>query len=269
MATVNDRFEVSRLAAPLGARVRGCDLGALGDKAFRRLHDLLLEHQVLAVSGQSLTPEGQVALARRWGEPTHHPISPHMPGHPELIEIRNQGKATTLNEHWHSDVTFHEHPPKLTMLHALEMPELGGDTLFASQYLAYEALSDGMKQLLDGLRAVHSAAGFAARVGQDPAAAPSAEHPVVRTHDESGRKALYVCRAFTRSFVGMSRRESAPLLEFLYEHTTQPDFQMRLVWEPGDVVLWDNRCVLHYAVHDHGDAPRTLRRVTIDGPRPV
>ncbi len=269
MATANNPFEVSRLAAPLGARVQGCDLAALDEKGFGQLHDLLLEHQVLAVSGQSLTPEEQLALARRWGEPTHHPISPHMPGYPELIEIRNYGKAVTLNEHWHSDVTFHERPPKLTMLHALEVPELGGDTLFANQYLAYQALSDGMKRLLDGLRAEHSAAEFAAVMGKDPAAAPRAVHPVVRTHDETGRKALYVCRAFTRKIEGMTRRESAPLLEFLYEHTTRPEFQARLCWRPGDLVLWDNRCTLHYAVHDHGDAPRTLRRATIDGPRPA
>jgi len=155
------------------------------------------------------------------------------------------------------------------MLYALEAPGLGGDTAFANQELAYEALSRGLRNVVDGLRAVHSAEGLASTYGENPRDAPRAEHPVVRTHDETGRRSLYVCRAFTRRFVDWSREESAPLLEYLYQHSVRPEFQARHTWQAGDVVMWDNRCLVHFAVHDHGDEPRVIHRVQVAGPIPL
>ena len=155
--------------------------------------------------------EEQIAFAQRWGALVRHPYA-GMDEHPDIIELRNVGKARDVNQHWHSDMTYNTAPPKLTMLYAHEAPEIGGDTAFANQALAYESLSDGLQSTLDGLRALHSAEGLAGLYGEDPQQAPRAEHPVVRTHDETGRRALYVCRAFTRRFAGWSRQESDALL---------------------------------------------------------
>jgi len=166
-------------------------------------------------------------------------------------------------------MSYEAAPPRLTMLFALEAPALGGETAFANQILAYEALSPGLRATLDGLHALHSAEGLADIYGADRTAAPRAEHPVVRTHDESGARALYVCRAFTRRFVGWSRSESEPLLEYCFRHGVREEFQARHRWCAGDLVMWDNRCLLHFAVHDHGDAPRCLHRLQVTGPVPA
>ena len=151
------------------------------------------------------------------------------------------------------------------MLYALQTPVLGGETAFANQILAYQELSIGMKRLLDELIAEHSAEDLARLYGADTAEASKAEHPVVRVHEESGARALYVCRAFTRRFKDWSRPESKVLLEYLYEHSVRPEFQARHQWRPNDLVMWDNRCLLHYAVHDHGDDPRLLHRLQVQG----
>ena len=169
----------------------------------------------------------------------------------------NRGKKKDVNQHWHSDMTYNECPPKLTMLYALEAPELGGETAFSNQILAAAELSDGMREMLAGLRAIHSAAGLAGIYGADQAEAPRAEHPVIRTHDETSEQALYVCRAFTDRFTTWSREESRSVLDYLYQHSIRPEFQARHQWRPGDVVMWDNRCLLHFAVHDHGDDAAT------------
>ena len=165
-------------------------------------------------------------------------------------------------------MSYEAKPPKLTMLYALEAPELGGDTAFANQELAYAQLTPALRGVLDGLAAVHSAEGLARLYGQDPREAPRATHPVVRTHDDTGARSLYVCRAFTQRFAGMRTEESRGLLEFLFGHSARPDFQARHHWSQGDLVMWDNRSVLHYAVHDHGDAPRTIDRVQVEGTVP-
>jgi taurine dioxygenase len=149
------------------------------------------------------------------------------------------------------------------------VPALGGDTAFADQHVAYDSLSDGLRHVLDGLHAVHASSDFARVVGKDPKAAPRAVHPVVRTHPDTGRKALYLCRAFTERFEDMTRSESRGLLEFLFERSVRPDFTWRHRWSAGDLVLWDNRSLLHYAIHDHGDEPRLLHRITVQGEVPV
>jgi taurine dioxygenase len=263
-----DDMRIQRLGAPLGAVVDGVDVRRFGAADFAEVQALFRDHHVLAFRGQTLTPEEQLAFGRRWGELVRHPYA-GMKSYPDLIELKNPGKARDINQHWHSDMTYNPSPPKLTMLYALEAPEIGGDTAFANQALAYAELSDGLRRVVDTLRAVHSAEGLAGRYGADPAAAPRAEHPVVRTHDETGQRALYVCRAFTRRFVGWTREESAGLLEYLFSHSVRPEFQARHAWRPGDLVLWDNRCLLHFAVHDHGDAPRRIHRLQVSGPVPA
>ena len=187
-------------------------------------------------------------------------------GHHRTEESRQGPRHQSALAFGH-DVQRHAAEADDALCHAA--PDIGGDTAFANQELAYEALSAGLRATVDGLRAVHTAAGLAAVYGEDPKNAPRAEHPVVRTHDETGRRALYVCRAFTQHFVGWRREESAALLEYLFQHSARPEFQARHVWQAGDVAMWDNRSLLHFAVHDHGDAPRVIHRLQVEGGVPV
>ncbi len=222
--------KVRRFAAPLGAVIEDLDVRRIDHATWQSLNALFCEHHVLAFPDQNLTPEEHMAFASRWGSLVRHPYA-GMKDHPDVIELRNLGKTRDLNQHWHSDMTYNTAPPKLTMLYALEAPQFGGDTAFANQELAYAELSSGLRAVVDSLRAIHSAEGLAAVYGESPKDAPRAEHPVVRTHDETGRKSLYVCRAFTRRFVGWSREESAPLLDYLCRHASRMEFQARHVWK--------------------------------------
>ena len=261
-------MQVVRFAAPLGAVVEGLDVRSIDDDLWAELDALFCQHHVLVFPRQELTPEEQMAFAGRWGDLVRHPYA-GLTDYPDIIELKNPGKSKDINQHWHSDMTYNSEPPKLTMLYALEVPSLGGDTAFANQALAYQALSDGLRETLDGLHALHTAEGLAATYREDPSEAPRAEHPVARAHDETGQRALYVCRAFTRRFVGWSREESASLLEYLFHHSVRPEFQARHAWSAGDLMMWDNRSLLHFAVHDHGDASRLIHRVQVEGTRPV
>ena len=257
--------EIARFAAPLGARVTGVDVRALDETEFASIQQAFLDHHVLVFPDQTLDdPADQKAFAARWGPLQNHPYG-STSEHPEVIRLENRGKAKNPNEHWHSDMSYEPVPPKLTMLYAVEAPDLGGDTAFANQHLAYDALSDDLRKLLAQLRAHHRAEGLARLYGADPAEAPRAIHPVVRRHEDTGADALYVCRAFTTRFDGWRRQESDGLLQFLFDHSARPDFQARHNWAAGDLVMWDNRSVLHYAVHDHGDDARTINRVQVQG----
>ncbi len=255
---------ITRFAAPLGARVDNLDVRFVEESTVAALNAAFLEHHVLVFPGQTLEPDEQMRFASRFGHLVRHPYA-GMKSWPEVIELRNQGKRRDLNQHWHTDMSYETTPPKLTMLYALETPALGGDTAFANQALAYEDLSAGLQDALDGLHAEHAAAGLAGLYGADASAAPRATHPVVRVHEESGRKALYVCRAFTERFVGWTRTESRPLLEYLFDHAIRPEYQARHHWRVGDLVMWDNRILQHFAVHDHADAPRRILRVQVAG----
>lgn len=261
-------MQVRRIAAPLGAVVEGLDVRSVSDTSWRELNDLFCTHHLLVFPDQALQPEDQMAFARRWGDLVRHPYA-GIAEHPDVIELKNYGKNADINQHWHSDMTYEVAPPKLTMLYALEAPNLGGDTAFANQILAYQALSSGMRELLDGLTALHTAERLANAYREDPTAAPRAEHPVVRAHDETGERALYVCAAFTQCFVNWTREESRSVLEYLYRHCTRPEFQARHSWRPRDLVMWDNRCLQHFAVHDHDDEARLIHRVQVAGPVPV
>jgi taurine dioxygenase len=260
-------IEIQPLSRALAASVNGVDLNEpIDDKNFDLLHQAFLEHLVLIFPGQHLRPAGQMAFARRWGPPMVVPyLAAHaLPEHPSLLQVTNMGKANTLTENWHFDSAFFPQPPAITILAAQMLPAVGGDTMWANQYLAYEALSDGMKALASGLRARFCGT----RVAEDQTRQPYVTvHPIVRVHPETGRQALGVGRPgeSVSGFEGMSDEESRPLLGYLYEHASRPEFLYRHRWSPGDVVMWDNRCTMHYAVHDYGDEERTLNRVTVNG----
>jgi taurine dioxygenase len=261
-------MQVEKLSAPLGARITGLDVRDVDPATAVELDRLFCEHQVLVFPGQELKPEQHIEFASHWGDLVRHPYA-GMDSYPEIIELKNFGKRKDVNQHWHTDMSYNEKPPKLTMLYAHEVPSMGGDTAFADQQLACEELSEGLRSTVDNLRALHSAEELANLYGEDATNAPRAEHPVVRTHDVTGRHALYVCRAFTKRFVGWSTRESKGLLDSLFEHSTRIEFQYRHQWSKGDLVMWDNRSVLHFAVHDHGDEPRTIHRLQVEGLIPL
>jgi taurine dioxygenase len=254
--TAGTGIRIRKLTGPVAAEVDGADLNELDDDTFRVIHEALVDHGVVVFHGQDLTPEAHKALGRRFGELHTHPAAPGPEGHPEILLLRNSGKDKTITEVWHSDVTCERRPPSVSILRAVELPECGGDTMWANQYLAYDRLSDGMKRMLEGLRAVHSAFNL------------EAVHPVVRTHPVSGRKALFVNAGFTRRFEDMTVAESAPLLRYLVEVATTPDLCYRHMWAAGDVVMWDNRGVMHFAVHDYGEQNRVMHRVTVQGDEP-
>ena len=256
------------MAAPLGAVVSDIDVRQVGPEQWQVLNQLFCQHHVLVFPQQDLSPDDQTRFAGLWGSLIPFPYG-GLPDHPNLIELKNKGKAQDVNQHWHSDMTYNEHPPKLTMLYAHEAPALGGETAFANQILAYRELSAGMRRLVDQLQAIHSAEGLAQLYGADKESAPRAVHPVVRTHDETGERALYVCRAFTTRFVDWRRQDSQVVLDYLFEHSVRPEYQARHQWRPGDLVMWDNRCLLHYAVHDHADEPRLIHRCQVEGPQPL
>jgi taurine dioxygenase len=260
---------IRKVSPTIGAEVTGIDVRKMSDATFEEVRQAFVDHRLLVIKDQDLTPDELMGFGERWGQLLVHPLTPHIEGHPPVQAIENTGKKATLNEHWHTDMSFEARPPKMTMLHAKEVPALGGDTAFADQHAAYDSLSDGLRKVLDGLNAVHASSDFARIVGKDPKAAPRAVHPVVRTHPDTGRKALYLCRAFTERFEDMTRSESRGLLEFLFERSVRPDFTWRQRWSAGDLVLWDNRSLLHYAIHDHGDQPRLLHRITVQGEVPV
>jgi taurine dioxygenase len=276
MATTT-RLEVHPIAGALGAEVSGVDLGAdLDDATIADIRRALLAHCVIFFRDQAFDAEQHKRLARRFGEIFVHPNYAGMQADPEIVMIRREpGDTRVVGEDWHADTTMMPVPPMGAILYALEVPPYGGDTLFANQYLAYETLSDGMKRLVGGLRAVHSDRLVAGpqsdrSVGRTTKARHDADwretislHPIVTTHPETGRPALFVNRSYTVGIEGLTEAESRPLLEFLMEHGNRPEFTCRLRWTPGAVAFWDNRCVKHLAINDAGPFRRLMRRVQI------
>ena len=248
--------------------MEGLDLAVPADApAMARLREAFLQYHVLVFPGQGhLRPEEQVVFAARWGELHRMDSGIHLDGHPEILELNAAG-GKPVTDRWHSDMSMAECPPMATLLLARHVP-VGGDTIFANQYLAYDGLSDGYKAVLSGLRALHCGDNFANDSGYDAASLPRNLHPVVRTHPETGRKALYVSLEYARNFEDMTVEESEPLLKWLCAHCVQPNFTIRHQWTAGDLVMWDNRCLQHYAVADYGASPRIMHRITIVGDRP-
>jgi len=286
-------IDVRPIAGSLGAEIIGVDLTqGLDNQAASEIHEAFLAHLVIVFRDQPLEPEGLKSFARRVGPRDTTPFVKPLDGHPEILEIvrpaQPPSRSWNFGAIWHSDQSFQAAPAKATLLLAKETPAHGGDTMFANMYDAYQALSSGMKRLLDGLEAVHSAyrafgpngvavvnsryadeASKGVVIESGPAAAEERAHPVVRRHPETGRKALFVNGAYTTRFVGMTAEESAPLLKFLYEHCTRPEFTCRLSWRRGSMALWDNRCAQHFAINDYFGHRRVMHRVTIAGDRPV
>ncbi|MCZ6463725.1 MAG: TauD/TfdA family dioxygenase [Proteobacteria bacterium] len=271
------RISVTPVAGALGAEVGGADLRELDEQTFEEIHRAWLEHQVLFFRDQDLLPEHHKAFASRFGPLQIHPylVSRKDEGHPEVVVFESDESRPYVASGWHTDVTFLEKTPSASVLRGIEVPAFGGDTLFASMYAAYEALSDPMKRVLSDLQAVHDTSRTFSRpaypsLGKASSEKPpSALHPVVRTHPETGRRGLFVNSAFTHKIKGMHAKESQALLGFLYEHLAQPEFTCRLRWQKNTLAIWDNRCVQHRAVADNLKTLRRMERVTVEGERPA
>ncbi len=269
-----------------GAEVTGLDLREANDDTMAAVHDALAAHSVLFIRDQHLSPDEQVALTRRFGEVLRVPYIQHLAEHPDVIAVLKEAderKISTFGGTWHSDFSFLDEPPSLTLLHAIELPAVGGDTLWSCQYSAYEALSPGMQALLEPLRAVQTAWPHGTRgpgpnaavsksvvmTRNDPTADREVLHPVVRVHPVTGRKALFVNPVYTQWFEGMTEAESRPLLQYLFDHASKAEFTCRVRWTPGTLAIWDNRCLLHLAINDYDGSRRLLHRTTVAGDRPV
>ena len=283
------RIHVRPVTGYLGAEVSGVDLSKpLDDETFAHIHRALLDHIVLAFRGQHLTPESMKAFACRFGPLTDQYEKPRsferMAAHPEIMEVikESEDRGITFGNTWHYDVTFWEKPILGNVIYFRDIPVAGGDTMFSNQYLAYESLTAAMRRLIDGLKAVHTSAmtdgqrWYSDRktdlLGKHPAEGPLGPgevlHPVVRTHPETGRKAIFINRVYVTRFEGMSEEESRPLLDYLHQHALRPEFTCRMRWEKNTVGMWDNRCAQHYAVNDYHGARRHVWRISIAGDRP-
>jgi alpha-ketoglutarate-dependent taurine dioxygenase len=277
----NTVLKVQPIAGALGAEIAGVDLGAeLSDATIAEIRQALRDHLVIFFRNQDLAPARFLALARHFGTPIEYPFVKGIEGFPEIINVAKlEHETVNFGGVWHADTTYLQEPPMATLLVAREVPEAGGDTLFANQYLAYETLSEKLRSLLAGLHGMSSSAKADAsrtredRIRTDGSAEARkllvAKHPAVRTHPETGGKALYVNRAHTVSFAGMTEAESAPLLEFLFRHQIRPEFTCRFRWTPGALAIWDNRCAQHYAVNDYAGHRRIMQRITLAGGVPA
>lgn len=263
-----------------GARVSGCDLADLADEEFAEIRAGLVEHEVLVFPDQPVATDDQVSFGRRFGDLSVSPFSPSADEVPELIVLDNHGDAPRpLTDIWHSDETFRIEPPMATILRSRIVPRFGGDTMFASMTAAYDGLSDRMKVYLDGLTATHGHGRFGQRLSEDPERLeilhrvqrehPPAHHPVIRIHPESDRRAIFVNSHFTTRIDGMAADESDAILGYLLTQPLVAEYQLRVSWEPDQVVMWDNRSVQHYAPNDYLPQRRRMERVTIAGDKPI
>jgi len=274
-------MQITKLCGALGAEVRGIDLCRLDDDSRQAILDAYHEHLVLVFPDQDVPPGDQVAFTKMFGPVEPHPLKTRraVDGFPEVLILENKpGQRGARNDYWHSDISHAEQPPAASVLHALTIPEGRGDTMFCSMVAAYDGLSEGLRSQLRGRRALHS--GMAtylrslergdARVIDKSEIKPPAAHPIVRAHPVTGRAALFVDPHFTTGIEGMTEDESAPLLEMLYARATAHENIYRHRWRVGDVVIWDNRTVMHYAVRDYTeDMPRHLHRTTSGGEAPI
>jgi len=271
-----ETIRVTPVTPRIGADVDGIALSKpLSNREVEDLHQALVEHQVLFFRDQPLDVESHKALGRCFGELHIHPNTPGPEGHPEILPIHADANSKRVaGEVWHSDVSCDEHPPMASVLYLHTVPPTGGDTLFASQFAAYDTLSSRLKVYLEGLTATHSGDPYYRsanlREGREDTGKvfPKASHPVVRTHPVSKRKALYVNQGFTTHIGDLPREESRAILNYLFEHGTRADFQVRFRWRPHSVVIWDNRSVQHLAIWDYYPQVRSGRRVAIKGDRP-
>lgn len=275
-----ETITVTPIAGALGAEISGVDLRTdVADSVLAEIRAAWLDHLVVFFRDQPITDAQFLAFAKRFGPIGRYPLVPGVDGFPDIIAVLKEPEETVnFGGIWHSDTTYLERPPMATLLHAREIPPYGGDTMFANQYAAYDALSDGLKDALDGLRAINSSARadvsktredrIRALDGVQPVDYESC-HPVVRTHPETGRKALFVNTAHTARFEGWTEEESAPLLSYLWSHQVRPEFTCRFGWRPGSLAMWDNRCAQHNPVNDYHGHRRLLHRITLEGDVPA
>ena len=272
-------IQVKPISGALGAEIHGVDLAHIEDEIFAEIHHAFLENLVIFFRDQTITPDQQVAFSARFAPIGYYPFLKGLPDHPAVIEVRKEPEdKLNFGGVWHTDTAYLAKPPMGSVLYAKEIPENGGDTMFANLYLAYETLSDPMKAMLDGRKAVNSsqkgdaAAGRQKSVDENPKDASDVQtestHPALRTHPETGRQALYVNRGHTVCFEGATPEESAPILEYLFEHQIRPEFTCRFQWAPGSIAIWDNRCALHYPLNDYHGQRRVMHRVTMEGDTP-
>jgi taurine dioxygenase len=277
-----NRITVAPLAGALGAEIFGVDITDVDQETYVEIHQAFLNHSVIFFRDQDLTPETQMAFGRLFGPLNRHSYVKGMNDYPDVFRIvKEPTDVHHFGNAWHSDLAYEEKPALATILYGIDVPEVGGDTMFTSLYAAYDALSDGMKRMLADLRIVFTNANtygkdatrFKAGVARDMTVAQAPEekevqHPIVRTHPETGRKALYLSTTHFSRIEGMSKAESQPLLDQLAKHAVRPDFTCRFKWRPGSIAMWDNRCTMHYAVNDFPEARRIMQRVTLQGDRP-
>ena len=268
-------IEVRKLTPTIGAEIFGVDLGKpLGNQQFQEVHDALMENLVVFFRDQKMSIDQHKDFGRRFGPLHTHPNAPiEFKDHPEILVIKADEKSKHIaGEEWHSDVSCDAEPPMGSILYMKELPpDGGGNTLFANMYRAYETLSSPIQTLCEGLLAVHDGAQvYGGRFGHTPKEGgfPRNEHPVVRTHPVTGRKALYVNRNFTTRIAGLAKNESDALLEMLYRHSETPEFQCRFAWQPNSIAFWDNRAAMHHAMWDYFPHKRLGYRVTVKGDKP-
>ena len=279
-------LDIRPITGALGAEVLGPDLSKpLGAPAREAVAKALADHLVIVFRDQRLEPEQLEAFALQFGAMGDNPFLSPLETHPGIVAVVREAeeKGALFGGSWHSDWSFQATPPSYTILYAKEVPPYGGDTVFTNQYLAYETLSAGMRRLIDGLKGVHSARRSYAPGGTfgqaDPgrsmeirggeAALATELHPLVRTHPETGRKALFVNEVYTIGIEDMSEAESAPILDYLFAHARQVSFTCRVRWQAGSLTMWDNRCTQHHAIDDYGGRRREMQRITLAGERPV
>jgi taurine dioxygenase len=284
------RIEVRPIAGALGAEIGRVNLGRLDDETFAEIKAAWLEHLVVFFRDQNITPEQQIAFAKRFGEIHHHPFMKGMDDYPDILEIiKEEGDTKAFGEVWHTDQMFNPKPAMATILYAKETPDAGGDTLFTNLYLAYDALSEPMKamlaavktwnvgdrkKLMDGDKAGITRDGryagnekMSAKLRDPGALVTEAAHPLVRTHPETGRKALYISN-HTQTLVGFKGAEARPIVDFLRQHAIEPEFTCRFRWQVGSMAIWDNRCTQHRALNDYPGKRRRMHRITIAGDAP-
>ena len=276
------KLDMTKLTPTIGCEIEAIDLASVSNDTMRAVREALNHHKVLVFRDQSLEPENQLSFGAHFGEFEIHPFRESIPGHPELLKIAKEPhERTNVGGGWHTDMTFMPEPPLGTMLYAIEVPEGLGDTMFTDNQAAFEALSMGMRDMLLELDAVHCAervhgvaatrnqSAFRQAAGQKSEATREVIHPVVRRHPESGRPGLFVNPAFTYRFDDMTEAESRPLLSFLFNHLTRPEFVVRVRWTRHTLVVWDNRCTQHFALNDYHGQRREMRRLMIKGDRPT
>ena len=274
-------IKVRKIAGALGAEISGIDLSQdITDDLAKKIRQVFLDSGVIFIKNQALTSQQFLNFAKKMGNPVEYPFVKGLEGFPEIIEVKKlEHEKHNFGGVWHSDTTYLDCPPMGSMLLSKEIPPYGGDTLFACQYAAYEALSGTMQRMLDGLKGISSSSkADVSKTREDRIKSDGNEyasksftnsHPLIRTHPETGRKALYVNVAHTIGIEGLTDAESAPLLSFLFEHQVKPEFTCRWVWEPNCLAFWDNRCTQHNPINDYHGFKRILHRITLEGTKPA